>query len=253
MTARPWLAPIEPHVSDDARDAAQLKARVDQVASGAARAAVLGVSDGLITNLSLVLALAGAQASAASVRLAAFASLIAGAVSMAAGEWISMRSQVELYQGVLDELRALVSRNPALILGEVARRLEDAGFARETARAASTELPLDEARFIRFTSGLVFGVDENQAGSPWVAAAHSFVLFAVGALVPTMPWLFLRGAAATWVSVALTAAVSVVVGAVVSDSSGRNPGVGALRQTAIVSFAAAATYGIGAAFGSTIS
>lgn len=248
----PWQAPIDARVSDAARDAAALKARVEQVASGGARAAVLGVSDGLVTNVSLILALAGADASASSVRLAAFASLIAGAVSMAAGEWISVRSQVELYHGVLDEIRALVSRNPALMMSEVAARLESVGFARDTARAASTELPLDEPRFLRFTSRLVFGVDEDQVGSPWVAAGSSFVLFGVGAFVPLVPWLFTRAGPAAWLSVAFTAAVSVGVGAVVSRSSGRRPLIGAIRQAAIVAFAAAVTYGVGAAFGSAV-
>jgi VIT1/CCC1 family predicted Fe2+/Mn2+ transporter len=252
VNVRPWLAPIEPRVSDAATDAAELQARIDLVASGGARAAVLGVSDGLVTNLSLILALAGADAATTSVRLAAFASLIAGAVSMAAGEWISVRSQVELYQGALAQIRALVSRNPGLMLNEVARRLEAAGFARETAHAASTELPLDEPRFLRFSSRLVFGVDEDQVGSPWVAAGSSFALFATGALVPTLPWLVTGGAVAAWLSVACTAVVSVFGGAVVSRSSGRSAAGGALRQGAIVAFAAAATFAIGVGFGSTV-
>ncbi|MCA1844373.1 MAG: VIT1/CCC1 transporter family protein, partial [Actinobacteria bacterium] len=80
-------------------DAMELEARITQVVRGAARAAVLGVNDGLVSNVCLILAVAGANASRSSVRLAGFASLIAGALSMAAGEWISVRSQVELFQG----------------------------------------------------------------------------------------------------------------------------------------------------------
>ena len=252
MSSQPWRDPIEPRVADDRRDAAELRQRVEQVASGGARAAVLGVSDGLVTNVSLILALAGADVSASSVRLAAFASLVAGAMSMAAGEWISVRSQVELYGGVIDEIGLLVSRNPRLVLREVADRLEAAGVGRATAQTASTELPLDEPRFLRFTSRTVFGLDPDQVGSPWTAATSSLVLFALGAAVPLVPWFFTEGDAAAGLSVVLTAVASVAVGVVVARSAGRSRLVGAARQTAIVAFAAAVTYGIGALFGSTV-
>jgi len=252
MTSQPWRTAIEPRVTDAARDAAELEQRVEQVASGGARAAVLGVSDGLVTNVSLILGLAGASVSASSVRLAAFASLIAGAMSMAAGEWISVRSQVELYHGVIDEIRQLVARNPKLMLREVAQRLEAAGIGRDTADTASAELPLDEPRFLTFTTRTVFGLDPGQVGSPWTAALSSLLLFAVGALVPLLPWFFTRGGAAAGLSVGLTAVASVIVGAVVARSSGRKPWAGAARQTAIVAFAAAVTYGIGALFGSAV-
>ena len=86
---------------------------------GGARAAVLAVNDGLISNLCLILGVAGASASQGSIRLAGFASLIAGAFSMAAGEWVSVRSQVELYGGVLREMRGLLQRNPKVVLDEL--------------------------------------------------------------------------------------------------------------------------------------
>src|SRR5206468_12915374 len=117
----------EPRPADPAADATDLARRVAQVSRGGARAAVLGVSDGLVTNICLILGVAGAQASASAVRLAGFASLIAGAFSMAAGEWVSVRSQVDLYQGLLDELRRLVARDPELILDALAAHLEQAG------------------------------------------------------------------------------------------------------------------------------
>ena len=145
--SRPYVDRIEARVVDQGRDAAELQSRVDAVARGGARAAVLGVNDGLVTNVCLILAVAGADADAGAVRVAGFASLIAGAFSMAAGEWVSVRSQVELFEGILAELRALVSRNPKLVLDELVSRLEDAGLGRETAQRASTELPLDEDRF----------------------------------------------------------------------------------------------------------
>src|SRR5205085_5117466 len=112
------------------------------------------------------------------VGLAAFASVRAGALSVAAGEWVSVRSQVELYSGLLDELRALVARNPALVLDELATRLEEAGLGRATARQASAELPLDERRLLDFAPKPIFGVDPNELGSPRTAAVSSLVLFA---------------------------------------------------------------------------
>ncbi|HEV8296000.1 MAG TPA: VIT1/CCC1 transporter family protein [Acidimicrobiales bacterium] len=249
---RPTRIPIAPRVTDAASDAATLASRVSQVARGGARAAVLGVNDGLVTNICLILAVAGADASASNVRLAGFASLVAGALSMAAGEWVSVRSQVELYSGALDELRTLVARNPKLILDELSTRLEAAGFGRETAQIASTELPLDEPRFLRFTATTLFGLNPDELGSPSIAAASSLSLFAAGALVPLIPWSFTSGGAATGLSILLTAAASLLVGGVVSRSGGRSVGAGAARQLAIVVAAAAVTYGIGKLFGTTI-
>lgn len=245
------VGPSAPDV-DRAADAAALAHRAAQVTRGAARAAVLGVSDGLVTNICLILGVAGANASASSVRLAGFASLLAGALSMAAGEWVSVRSQVELYTGLIGELRSLVARDPELILDEVTDRLEQAGFGRATAQIASTELPLDEPRFLRFTAANLFGINADELGSPMTAALSSLVLFAAGAFVPLAPWLFAHGTAATLVSIALTVVASVAVGGVVSRLSDRPWWYGAVRQLAIVTVSAAVTYGIGKLFGATV-
>lgn len=242
-----------PATVDRAADTERLARRAAQVTGGAARAGVLGVSDGLVTNVCLILAVAGADADASAVRLAAFASLVAGAVSMAAGEWVSVRSQVELAHGLAAELRDLVQRDPEVVLDEVATRLERAGFGRETAQVASTELPLDEPRFLRFTSRTLFGIDAEEQGSPMTAAVTSLALFAVGAFVPLAPWLFAEGGGATIASVVVTAVASVVVGAFVSRSSGRPATVGAARQLLIVAVSSAVTYGIGVLFGTAIS
>lgn len=248
----PTRIPIQRRVTDPAADAAELQRRVSQVSRGAVRAAILGVNDGLVTNVCLILAIAGAHASAANVRLAGFASLIAGSFSMAAGEWVSVRSQCELFSGLLGELRGMVARNPKLILDELSGHLEAAGFARETAQLASTELPLDQPRFLRFTATTLFGIDPDELGSPAIAASTSLALFAVGALVPLLPWFFIEGLGAAATSVSLTAIASLAVGAAVGHSSGRSRTYGALRQLAIVAAASAVTYGIGLLFGTTV-
>jgi VIT1/CCC1 family predicted Fe2+/Mn2+ transporter len=252
MTEHPFVDPIDPHVRDDARDAAELRAKVASVTRGAARAAVLGVNDGLVTNVCLILAVAGASSAASSVRIAGFASLVAGAFSMAAGEWVSVRSQVELYQGLIAELRTLITRNPKLVLGELVDHLVASGFAKETAQRVATELPLNEAQFLDFSARTLFGLNPDELGSPVTAAVSSLGLFTAGALVPLVPWFVTHGTPATIASVVATATASVAVGAWVSRSSDTSVARGAVRQLLIVVAASVVTYGIGKLFGTTI-
>ncbi len=249
---RPTHIPIDPTVSDANADTASLRRKAQQVARGGARAAVLGANDGLVTNLCLILAVAGANAAPSSVRLAGFASLVAGAFSMAAGEWVSVSSHRELAVGLLDELRRLIARNPKLVLGELTAQLVDDGFAEDTAAQASTELPLDEDRFLNFTARTMFGVNPDELGSPLTAATNSLALFAIGALIPLAPWFFTSGGAAVGISVVLTAAASLFIGALVSRSSGNSSFAGAARQLLIVALASGITFGIGKLFGTAI-
>jgi vacuolar iron transporter family protein len=249
---RPLTPRIEPRVIDAQRDAAELRGRVESVARGGARAAVLGVNDGLVTNVCLILAIAGANAGPSQVRTAGFASLIAGAFSMAAGEWVSVRSQVELYQGILAELRSLVQRNPRLVLDQLTTKLVDSGLALDTAQRAASELPLDEGRFLDFSARTVFGLNPDELGSPVTAALGSLVLFSIGATVPLVPWLVTEGTTAIVSSVMATALTGLVVGGRISSSAGRPVLPGALRQLLIVIAAAAVTYAIGALFGTAI-
>jgi VIT1/CCC1 family predicted Fe2+/Mn2+ transporter len=213
---------------------------------------VLGVNDGLVTNVCLILAVAGASSTAGSVRIAGFASLVAGAFSMAAGEWVSVRSQVELYQGLLTELRTLIARNPRLILRELTDHLVDTGFALDTAQRVAAELPLDETQFLHFCARTLFGLNPDELGSPITAALSSLGLFTAGALVPLVPWFVTHGTPATIASVVATAVASVAVGAWVSRSSDTSIARGAIRQLLIVVAASAVTYGIGKLFGTAI-
>jgi VIT1/CCC1 family predicted Fe2+/Mn2+ transporter len=238
--------------TDPESDARQLHERISTVARGGARAAILGVNDGLVTNVCLILAVAGASTGAGEVRLAGLASLIAGAFSMAAGEWISVRSQAELFEGIVGELNQLAQRNPRLLLDELTSKLEQSGLATDTAQRVSTELPLDGDQFVDFTARTVFGFDPNEIGSPRVAAVSSFGLFTVGAIVPLAPWFVTSGGAAIGISVAATAFASLLVGGWVSRSSDRPVAQGALRQLAIVIAASIVTYAIGSVFGTVV-
>jgi vacuolar iron transporter family protein len=241
------MARIAPYVVDPEKDAADLQAQAQRVARGGARAAVLGVNDGLVSNLCLILGVAGASASQSSVRLAGFASLIAGAASMAAGEWVSVRAQVELYGGVLNGLRDLLHRNPRLVVDRLSVKLQEIGLDTSTSKLASSEMGIEEDRLLDFAARNVLGVDPDETGSPLRCCCSP-----AGAFVPLLPWFFTSGGAGVWWSSALTTVAAAGVGAWISWSSGRPLWRGAARQIAIVVFASAATYVIGKAFGTAI-
>ena len=248
----PYTTRSASRAEDSGKDAQELQARVTAVTRGGARAAVLGANDGLVTNVCLILAVAGASSGVTEVRIAGLASLIAGAFSMAAGEWISVRSQVELFDGIVGELHRLAQRNPRLLLDELTSKLEETGLATDTAQRVATELPLEGDRFVDFTARTVFGFDPGEVGSPAVAAVSSFGLFTAGAIVPLVPWFITSGTAAIIASVTATALASLVVGGWVSRSSNRPMIQGASRQLTIVLVASVVTYGIGSLFGTAI-
>jgi len=247
------MTTIAPRVEDAERDADDLQRQAERVARGGARAAVLGINDGLVSNLALILGVAGASASQGAVRLAGFASLIAGAFSMAAGEWVSVKSQVELAGGVVADVRRLLQRNPRLILDRLSGELERIGLDTSTSKLASTEMGIEDQRLVDFVARNVVGVEESTAGSPVVAAVTSLLLFSVGALVPLLPWFVTQGAAGVLWSSALTAIAALVVGGWIAATSGRSVAVGAARQFVIVVLASAVTFAIGTVFGTAIS
>lgn len=226
-----------------------LAKRALQVQRGAARAAVLGVNDGLVSVLCLVLAVAGAGAPPEAVLLAGFGGLIAGAFSMSAGEWISVQSQVELFRGILSDVKRLMKRDRQTLIDQLASDLEGDGLSSKTAASAAKEIARKDERLIDEYATHVMGFNPDELGSPWVAAVSSFALFTVGAMAPLAPWFFTSGALAIWLSLIFTALGSAIVGGYIAVSSGRSVAFGAVRQFLIVSFAAAVTYSIGVAFG----
>jgi VIT1/CCC1 family predicted Fe2+/Mn2+ transporter len=235
-----------PHVADE------LARRAAQVEKGAARAAVLGVNDGLVTNVCLILAVAGAQVSRAGVRLAGFASLIAGACSMAAGEWVSIRAQVDLYRGVLSDLRRIyVSHRPA-VFHQLVHRFERNGLDADTASTAASEIIGDDRRGVEVSARLLVGINPEELGSPWIAATTSLLLFAAGALVPLLPWFFVGGTVGVTWSIALTVVAGAIVGGFIGAMSSEPVWRSALRQVFIVVLASSVTFGIGRLLGTTV-
>lgn len=238
---------------DKRNDSEVLAKRSLQVQRGAARAAVLGVNDGLVSVLCIVLAVAGAGAEGGAVLLAGFAGLIAGAVSMAAGEWVSVRAQVELFSGILKDIKNLISNDRELLVEQVTDSLSKTGHSDKTATNAAKEIAENDHHLTEVYARQVMGFNPDELGSPWVAAASSFVLFTLGALAPLVPWVFSGGVTAIGLSVLFTAIGGLIVGGYISYSSGRGVIWGAMRQLGIIVLASVVTYGVGYLFGVNVS
>ena len=234
------------------RDSRILAERAAQVQRGGARAAVLGVNDGLVSTLCIILGVAAAGQSQSAVLLAGFAGLIAGSISMAAGEWISVKAQVELFEGVLADLKKMIRKDKLLLEDTLTEHLVSDGYSQKTAKLATKELSSDKGRFFETYAEQVIGVNPDELGSPWVAAVSSLALFTVGALAPLAPWFFVSGNVGMGLSVLFTAIGGLIAGGYVAHSSGRPMLYGSLRQLLIVVFASVITYGVGLIFGVTL-
>ena len=219
--------------------------------SGTLRAVIFGVSDGLVSNLSLVMGVAAAAASTSFVLLAGIAGLLAGAFSMAAGEYISMQSQRELFEHQIALERAEMEAMPEEEEAELAAAYRSKGFARDEAARIAHRIFQDPATALDTLVREELGLDPDELGSPWRAALGSFVAFAIGAIVPVIPYLFGAGSAVLYVSLGLSLAALFVVGACVSLLTGRGVIFSGVRQLGIGLAAALVTYLIGSIIGVT--
>jgi VIT1/CCC1 family predicted Fe2+/Mn2+ transporter len=219
------------------------------VHGGAARAAVFGVSDGLVSNVSLILGVAGANPGPGIVRLAGLAGLIAGAVSMAAGEYVSMQAQRELLARELEMERIELHRNPHVELVELTQIYQSRGIDPDQARTLAEHMMADPDQALETHAREELGIDPASLGSPVGAAVWSFLAFSAGALLPLLPWFFGRGSAATIASVILGTIGATIVGVLLSRFTGRSALFSAVRQVAIAAVAAGATYAIGSVVG----
>lgn len=228
----------------------KLAERAAQVQRGGARAAVLGVNDGLVSTLCIVIGVAATGAGANAVLVAGFAGLLAGAISMAAGEWISVKAQVELFEGVLNDVKSAIKQNASALTKDLAKNFEDHGIDSKTAVRAANDVAADNKKFLSMYSSQVIGVNEDELGSPWTAAISSFLLFTAGSIPPLFPWIIgLHEWTGIGLAVVLTSLGSLFVGAYTAKTSGKSLVYGAVRQLLIVVFAAIVTYGIGHVFG----
>jgi VIT1/CCC1 family predicted Fe2+/Mn2+ transporter len=220
---------------------------------GNLRAAVFGVNDGLVSNLSLILGVAGASSNNTFVLLSGVAGLLAGAFSMAAGEYVSVRSQREMFEYQIGLEREELAEYPAEEAQELALIYEARGLDKDDAAALATSTVANKDRALDTLAREELGLNPDELGSPWGAATSSFLSFAAGALVPLAPFLALNDHTALATSIALTAAALFAVGATISLFTGRSALRDGSRMLAIGGVAGALTYAIGRLLGVSLS
>lgn len=235
-----------------------LAARGRRRLSGSFRAAVFGANDGLVSNLALVLGIGATGVSGSFVLFSGIAGLLAGALSMGAGEFVSVRSQRELLAATEanDDADATagdldIDENELALVYRARGMEQDEALTR--ARKIVTAARQGSRRAATGPVGIHGGSDHEIVGSDWTAAISSFLLFASGAIIPVLPWIFgLEGLTAVTVALVLVGIALLITGAMVGILSGGPPLRRALRQLAIGFGAAAITYGLGLVFGVSV-
>ncbi|HYL33126.1 MAG TPA: VIT1/CCC1 family protein [Stellaceae bacterium] len=231
---------------------AQLEGR-HRGGSNALRAAVLGANDGLVSNLSLIAGVAGADLSSHAVLITGMAGLIAGACSMAMGEWLSVNSARELAQAQIDVEAEELRTFPEEEKEELALIYQAKGLTEHQSKLLAERIIGDKGAALDTLAREELGIDPNElGGSAWTAAVTSFLLFAGGAAMPILPFALLSGTAAVWAGAALSGAVMFLIGAATSLFTGRGVLFSGIRQLAIGLAAAAITYGLGRIIGVAI-
>jgi VIT1/CCC1 family predicted Fe2+/Mn2+ transporter len=231
---------------------AQLEGR-HRTGGNALRAAVLGANDGLVSNLSLVMGVAGAEFSGKTVLVTGIAGLLAGACSMAMGEWLSVTSARELYGRQIATEKAELEEIPEEEQEELELIYQAKGLPADKAKELAARIIADPKTALDTLVREELGIDpDDLGGSPWIAAGTSFVLFAVGAIFPVAPFFFLSGTAVIIASLIVSACAMFAIGAGTSLFTGRGVLFSGARQIAIGLAAAAVTFGLGRLIGVSI-
>lgn len=219
---------------------------------GSARAGVFGFSDGLVSNVSLIIGFASSGVGTSVVRLAGLAAAVAGAVSMATGEWVSISAQNDLVRRELKlELRELV-HNTEAETAELAQIYESHGMSRAQAVAGAADVMRNPENAVFVHAREEFGLDPSKLPKPLFIGLLSLVSFLAGALLPVIPWFFGGGDAARLISIAIGIVASGIVGAVIGRYAGRPMFVTSARQVGILLLATSVTYVIGRLVGVTV-
>lgn len=216
-----------------------------QISGGWFRAAIFGISDGLVTNVSLILGFAGANPGHSVIRLAGLAGLVAGGFSMGSGEYLSMRAQKELLESEIEKERQALLDNPVEEQQELRQLFIDRGIEEELADRLSVDLMRDPDLALRTHTREELGVDPSATGSPWMAAISSFWAFVVGAFIPLLPWLWSTSGNQIYWSIALAGVGAAVVGGAIGWFTRRGIWRSAARQLVIAALASAVTFGVG--------
>jgi len=219
---------------------------------GNLRAAVFGANDGLISNASLVMGVAGAAQDSSIILLTGIAGLVAGAASMAAGEYVSVRSQRELYEYQIQLEREELEEYPEEEAEELALIYNARGVSIDQARSMANELIQDKEHALDTLTREELGLNPDELGSPVMAALSSFAAFGFGALIPILPFLYPGLIAPVTVTIIVTALALFSVGALISLFTGKSAVKGGLRMLAIGACASALTYVIGLLLGVTL-
>jgi VIT1/CCC1 family predicted Fe2+/Mn2+ transporter len=233
---------------------AKLEGRHRAPGGNALRAAVLGANDGLTSNLALVMGVAGAQLTTAAILITGLTGLLAGAGSMAIGEWISVQSARELYQRQVRTEAAEIHAVPDEEQQELALIYEAKGLPQQEAEQVAERLMADEQAALDAMVREELGLDPNElGGSPYTAGASSFLLFTLGAVVPLVPYFFAGGTSALVGSIACAALALFAIGALITLLTGRHAFYSGTRQLVFGLLAAGVTYGVGSLIGTAIS
>ena len=222
------------------------------VAGGWARAAVFGVSDGLVSNVALILGVAGASTSAPLVRVAGISGLLAGAFSMAAGEYVSVKAQNELIEREVEIERRSIAEKPEAETNELAAIYEQRGVGAAQARRLAVAIMADPDIALDVHTREELGVAPDALGSPVTAAGASIAGFALGAFVPLVPWFFGGGTAAVVATLVAGLLAAALVGALIAHYTERSIVRTALRQVVVAAISCGVTFGIGRALGSQV-
>lgn len=235
---------------------AQLEGRHRSTGGNSLRAAVLGANDGMVSNLSLVMGVAGATVATVgskAVLISGIAGLLAGSISMALGEWLSVQSSRELYNFQISTEREEIEQNPAEEIQELALIYQTRGISQEAAQNMANQLLANKDTALDTLAREELGINPDElGGSAWEAAITSFFLFTLGAIFPLSPFFFLTGMTAVFVSIAVSAVGLFLLGAVITLFTGRSVWFSGMRMVLFGLLAAAVTFGIGRLIGVSI-
>jgi VIT1/CCC1 family predicted Fe2+/Mn2+ transporter len=217
------------------------------VTGGWIRPAVFGVTDGLVSNTALIAGVVGASVTTHAVMLTGLAGLVAGAFSMATGEYVSVASQAEVTRAEIEIEKAEILRVPQAEQAELAAIYVARGVDKDLADQVAKQLSKDPEQAWRVHAREELGVDPDDLPSPWVASGSSFVAFALGAVLPVLPYLL--GATTLWAAVVLAGSGLFLAGVLVSRFTAKTWWYAGSRQLLLGAAAAAVTYAIGSAIG----
>lgn len=249
MHSRLFSTMMSRHPGRDPLSITEREGRHRGAGGGSLRAAVFGINDGLVSNLSLTMGVAGADPGSNVVLLAGLAGLLAGAFSMATGEYVSMKTQRELLERELDLERAELEENPEEEKEELALIYRAKGLAADEAQRIADRLISNRETALDTLAREELGLDPDELGSPIGAALSSFVAFAIGATIPVAPYVFASGQGAFLLSAVFSGFALLTVGGSTALLTGRSIVFGAARMFGLGAVAAGVTYLVGSLLG----